>query len=169
MPNKTIYVSDGDIQLFEEAKEIAGEALSSVISRALREYITRHTKKNQGMKEISIKVGRGNAEQEKRFVGSKIGDWRGFDDDQEWWMEAGIYLTQKNNWAIHLQTICKASLLLNKALWKASGDYLVDARSEDLLVGSTLKDFKGKIPTELYKTVESLIDKNEAPIEYLDI
>ena len=36
MGNKTIYVSEKDEVLFNRAKEIAGEALSSVIARALQ-------------------------------------------------------------------------------------------------------------------------------------
>ena len=51
MPNKTIYVSEQDVSLFEEAKDIAGGALSSVIARALREYVSKHQKKTQGMKQ----------------------------------------------------------------------------------------------------------------------
>lgn len=169
MPNKTIYVSDSDISLFNEAKEIAGEALSSVISRALREYVSRNAKKNQGMKEISVKVGKGSAEQEKRFLGSEMGNWQGFSDDHEWWMEGKIYSTQKGNWAVYTKVICKASLLLDRKNWKQSGDYLINPRRDELFVGKKLNDFKGKIPSELYDTLSSLINKEEAPIEYLDI
>ncbi|HEY4876569.1 MAG TPA: hypothetical protein VIH86_13410, partial [Puia sp.] len=57
MGNRTIYVSEKDESLFERAKEIAGEALSSVIARALREYVTRNEEKGKGMKEITVKIG----------------------------------------------------------------------------------------------------------------
>lgn len=169
MPNKTIYVSDSDTVLFEEAKEIAGEALSSVISRALREYVSRNTKKNEGMKEVSVKVGKGSAVQEKRFVGSERGNWQGFSDDHEWWMEGKIYFTQKRNWAVYTKVICKASLLLDKKSWKQSGDYLLNPRRDELFIGIKLNDFKGKIPSGLCETLSSLINKEEVPIEYLDI
>src|SRR4029079_834408 len=39
VPNKTIYVSDGDLKLFARAQELAGGNLSAAISRALRRYV----------------------------------------------------------------------------------------------------------------------------------
>src|SRR6185312_11227688 len=98
MPNKTIYVSQEDASLFEQAKELAGEALSSVIAIALREYVTRHQQRAKGMKEVTLRVGNTNAESEKKFVGSERGNWQGFSDDKVWWMQASIYSTQKGNW-----------------------------------------------------------------------
>src|SRR5262249_55098524 len=144
MGNKTIYVSEKDEKLFEEAKSIAGEALSSVISRALREYITRNSEKAKGMKEISVKVGKENAQQEKRFVGYSLGKWSGFSDDEVWWLEAQIYKTQKGSIAVLLQTVAKATLLTNPSLWKASGDYLINVKKSELFVGKTAQELKGK-------------------------
>lgn len=169
MPNKTIYVSEQDVTLFEKAKEIAGEALSSVISIALREYVAKHEKKAQGMKEISVRIGKSEAEREVRFVGVESGKWQGFDDSKEWWMQATIYRTQKSNWAVHLVTVSKATLLTNRRAWKASGDYLIDARNAVLHIGVTPKDFEKLLPLELHKTLVQLMDKNEKPVEYLDI
>src|SRR5487761_902263 len=102
MGNKTIYVSDKDESLFNRAKEIAGEALSSVIARALREYVSRHEEKEKGMKEISVKIGQSNSQREQRFIGQEVGKWSGFSDDKVWLMDAKIYRTQKENWAILL-------------------------------------------------------------------
>jgi EXLDI family protein len=169
MPNKTIYVSENDVSLFEEAKTIAGEALSSVISRALREYVTRNKKRAEGMKEISLSVGTPGAESEKRFTGKLIDNWNGFSTDKQWLMKAGIYRTQKGNWVIYLTTEAKASLLLDKRAWKRSGDYLVDSRKSEMVVGKELKDFTKKIPQTLLDTLKNLIEKDEKPIEYLDI
>ena len=39
MPNKTIYVSDGDLKLFQRAQELAGGNLSAAISKALRRFV----------------------------------------------------------------------------------------------------------------------------------
>lgn len=169
MPNKTIYVSDSDIALFDEAKQIAGEALSSVISRALKEYIARNTKKQQGMREVSIKVGKPGAEREIRFVGVKVGDWNGFSDDKVWLLSATIYQTQKGKWAIYLATNSKASVLTDRRSWKESGDYLIDPRQSELLIGESESEFKNKVPKELYSLLVSLTQKEELPVEYLDI
>lgn len=169
MPNKTIYVSEKDASLFDEAKDIAGEALSSVIVRALREYVSRHQEKAKGMKDVVVKVGSHIAEREQRFVGQKIGDWKGFDDAKEWYMSATIYQTQKGNIAVHLVTICKASLLTNSKEWKKTGDYLVDARSAELIVGQNSEDFVGKMPSSLLDIVKEVATREEKPVEYLDI
>jgi EXLDI family protein len=169
MGNKTIYVSENDELLYEKAKEIAGEALSSVIARALREFVSRHQEKEKGMKEISLKVGKEKAEREMRFVGTKLGEWTGFSDDKEWWLKGTIYKTQKGNFAIYLITVCKASLLTNPGHWKMSGDYLVNSKSSDLIVGKNSKELEDKLPKELLVSLENYLKKDEQPIEYLDI
>lgn len=169
MPNKTIYVSDNDAPLFEEAKNIAGTALSSVITQALKEYVTRQQKKAKGMQEVKILVGRADTEREQRFIGMKLGEWSGFSDDKEWWLSAKIYRTQKGNWAVHLITVCKASLLTNKRAWKENGDYLTNPRHAELFVGKDIHELKTKLPGELFAAVQELSEKDEKPIEYLDI
>ncbi|MBP6882545.1 MAG: EXLDI protein [Candidatus Levybacteria bacterium] len=169
MPNKTIYVSEKDASLFESAKEIAGEALSSVIVRALSEYVTRYQNKEKGMKEVSIKVGVDGAEREQRFIGSRIGEWSGFSDDKTWYLSATIFKTQKENWVIALETICKASLLTNKMEWKESGDYLTNPKKTELIVGKSPDELRDKLPEDLYLTFIEHAKHEESPVEYLDI
>lgn len=169
MPNKTIYVSEQDVPLFDEAKESAGEALSSVIARALREYVSKHQKKAQGMKEISVKVGSPHSQREQRFIGEEIGEWSGFSDDKVWLMAAKMYLTQKGKWAILLANTSKATLLTNPREWEKNAEYLENAEKTELIVGETITQLKGKLPHSLYATIEDLSKKHEAPIEYLDI
>jgi len=169
MPTKTIYVSEQDAPVFEEARQVAGETLSSIIARALREFLARQKQKESKLKEISVHIGSGNSEHEQRFYGTKLEDWRGFSDDQEWWLQASVYSTQKGNWAVLLTTVCKASLLTDKKRWKASGDYLLDSRRSDLFVGTKPEDLKGKIPTDLLYLVEDLASHGEAPVTFLDI
>lgn len=169
MPNKTIYVSDKDVPLFDRAKEIAGEALSSVLVRALREYVSRHEEKEKGIKEISIKVGYHNSEREQRFQGLKLGNWEGFSDDKDWWMNAAIYTTQKGNYAVHLVYVCKATLLTNKKEWIKKGDYLLNTRSSELLVGDTIDSFEKKVPESLLQTLRDVSKRYDSPVEYLDI
>lgn len=169
MPQKTIYVSESDVSLFEEAKRIAGKALSSVIATALKEYVSRNTEKVKKMQEISIKVGRRNSERETRFIGMQISKWSGFSTDRVWLMSAAIYKTQKENWAVNLITESKATLLTNKKAWHASGDYLIDVHQSDLIVGKKIEDFKNKLPETLYVMLTELMEKDEKPVEYLDI
>ena len=169
MPNRTIYVSEKDASLFEKAKEIAGEALSSVIVRALSEYIIRHQDKENGMKDVSVKVGIDGAEREQRFIGSRIGEWNGFSNDKVWFLKAVIYKTQKENWAVFLETVCKASLLTNKKEWKESGDYLLNPKKSELIIGKSPEELQSKLPKELYVSFMEHAKREENPIEYLDI
>ncbi|HUD45149.1 MAG TPA: EXLDI protein [Patescibacteria group bacterium] len=169
MPNKTIYVSEKDASLFEQAKEIAGEALSSVIVRALSEFVSRNQAKKKGMKEITVKVGKDSLEREQRFIGSWIGDWSGFSDDKQWYQKATIYRTQKENWAVLLETLYKASLLTNSKEWKESGDYLINPKRCDLLVGKSTEELKDKLPADLYYTLTEYAKHDENTVEYLDI
>lgn len=169
MGNKTIYVSENDEPLFNRAKDIAGEALSSVIARALREYVSRHEEKGKGMKEIAVKVGQHNSEREQRFVGQEVGKWNGFSDDKVWLMDAKIFRTQKGNWAILLRHTTKATLLTNPKEWSKNADYLAHSSATELIVGEKLEHLKNKLPKTLFSTLEDLATRFETPVEYLDI
>ncbi len=169
MGNKTIYVSEKDEQLFDRAKDLAGEALSTVIARALREFVSRHEKQAQGMKEITVKVGQLNSQREQRFVGQEIGKWSGFSDDKIWLMDAKIYRTQKGNWAILLHESAKATLLTNPKEWSKNADYLEQSKGTELLVGENLDTLKSKLPKSLFSTLQDLATRFENPVEYLDI
>src|SRR6266568_1689611 len=165
MSNKTIYVSDKDESLFDRAKEIAGEALSSVIARALREYISRHEEQAKGMKEIMVKVGQHNSAREQRFIGQSVGKWSGLSDDKIWLMEAKIYRTQKSNWAILLQQSAKATLLTNPKAWSKNAEYLEASKGTELIVGEDFTTLKNQLPKALYSTLEDLATRFESPVE----
>ena len=57
MPNKTIYVKDEDLGLFEEAERLGGDSLSSVIAEALRRFVATKKAEQQGMREHALTVG----------------------------------------------------------------------------------------------------------------
>lgn len=169
MGNRTIYVSEKDEPLFNRAKDIAGEALSSVISRALREYVARHEEKTKGMKEITVKIGHSTSLREQRFTGQEVGKWSGFSDDKVWLMDAKIYRTQKGNWAILLRQSTKATLLTNPKAWSKNAEYLEHSNGTELIVSESLANLKNKLPESLFSTLEDLTTSFETPVEYLDI
>lgn len=77
MPNKTIYVRDEDLPIFEQAEELGGDSLSAVIAEALRRFVDVKRAEAQGMKEITLEVGRvntrgGDDTRKIRFVGRKL-------------------------------------------------------------------------------------------------
>ncbi|WP_461369606.1 hypothetical protein [Candidatus Darwinibacter acetoxidans] len=57
MPNKTIYVRDEDISLFEEAERLGGDSLSGIITEALRRFVAVKRAEMFGMREHALPVG----------------------------------------------------------------------------------------------------------------
>ena len=62
MPNKTIYVADDDLPLFQRAQELSGSNLSATITRALRRLVELEEGKLEGYEEITVRVGPGAGE-----------------------------------------------------------------------------------------------------------
>jgi hypothetical protein len=65
MPNKTIYVREADVELWEEAERLAarsgtgvfGRSLSWLVADALRRYIEAEKRKEEGMETIEVPLG----------------------------------------------------------------------------------------------------------------
>jgi EXLDI family protein len=76
VPNKTIYVSDDDLQLYQRAQELAGGNLSAAIAGALRRYVDVEEGRREGFDEIIVRVGPGTGRGRKvRFTGVLLGEW----------------------------------------------------------------------------------------------
>ena len=87
MPNKTIYVRDEDVSLFEEAEKLGGDSLSSVIAEALRRFVATKKAEQQGMQEYTLSVGvlrsQGDDDTRKvRFVGRLLAEAEVLTDHQ---------------------------------------------------------------------------------------
>lgn len=74
MPNKTIYVSDSDLPLYERAQAVAGGNLSAAIVAAIRRYVELEEGRKQGFDEIVVRVGPGKG-RKVRFIGVLLGEW----------------------------------------------------------------------------------------------
>jgi len=74
VPNKTIYVSDGDLPVYQRAQELAGGNLSSAIAAALRRYVDVEEGRREGFDEIIVRVGPGKG-RKVRFIGVLLGEW----------------------------------------------------------------------------------------------
>ena len=75
VPNKTIYVSDGDLPIYQRAQELAGGNLSAAIAAALRRYVDVEEGRREGFDEITVRVGSGKARRKVRFTGVLLGEW----------------------------------------------------------------------------------------------
>ena len=74
MPNKTIYVSDGDLKLYQRAQELAGGNLSAAIATALKRYVDIQEGLREGFDDVVVRVGVG-AGRKVRFTGLLVGEW----------------------------------------------------------------------------------------------
>jgi len=73
--NKTIYLRDEDVAVWEKAKEIAGDKLSQVIVSALRQYVGENEAQKQGFERIVLEfqdAEKGHLPQKKAFYGRWI-------------------------------------------------------------------------------------------------
>ncbi len=76
MPNRTIYVADTDLPVFEKAQELAGGNLSATIAQALRRFVEAEEAKESGYEEVTVRVGKGRPYMQKQFRGRKLGTRR---------------------------------------------------------------------------------------------
>ena len=72
MPNRTIYVADADLPIFEKAQKLAGDNLSAAIVHALRIFVEKEEARSSGYKEITVKVGKGRPYFTKQFRGRPL-------------------------------------------------------------------------------------------------
>jgi hypothetical protein len=100
MPNKTIYVSDDDLPLYERAQALAGGSLSAAVSRALRSFVDSQESSEAGFQQVTVQVGSGRDRREQRFSGVLLGEWRHPTAERR--IERfRVYRTPKGKFALH--------------------------------------------------------------------
>lgn len=168
MPNKTIYVANDDQPVFDHAQNLAGDNLSSVIVRALKEFIARNESQAKGFKDITVQVGSKGMQREKHFRGRLVIKWSGPNLDEKSWLQARVYRTAKNNWAVELIRTPHPSSWRQRDYWQQTEFYNFNGATE-LLVFADLEEAKAKLPTPLLKLMHEAEEREVAPVEYLDI
>jgi EXLDI family protein len=77
MPNKTIYVSDRDLPLFEQAQSLAGGKLSAAIAQALGEYVrAAEVARLHQYDSHTVTVGPAGSRRKKRFTAVCLARWQ---------------------------------------------------------------------------------------------
>jgi len=175
MPNKTIYVADADLPLFERAQELAGGNLSAAIANALRQFVDEQEARTVG--EIILKVGRNSAYTQKRFQGRHIAKQSATAHSGSQSISYNVYLTAKGNYAVYIRESP------NWAQWGShrwrgrrgddedqwAGDDWWNERVARLEVYNSLEALKDNIPPDLYEVVAHASDGGGTGIEDLDI
>ena len=172
MPNKTIYVSDRDLPVYDRAQELAGGNLSKAISKALRKYVEAEEGRLAGYDEITLKVGVGPARKRRRqrFIGVQLGEWGRADA-----MRAEIYKVYRSKsgkFVIYTERTPDVKHDASETGWKkmiglGEQSWAVGTEEGILEVVDTLEQLKEKIPAELYEIVAATSEA--PPVEDLDI
>lgn len=176
MPNKTIYVADDDLPLYQRAQELSGGPLSAAITTALRRYVESEEGRKQGYDEIIVRVGPGLG-RKQRFSGVLLAQWeRSTNERTETYR---VYRTRSEKYVVHLER-SEAHIKggPDAAKWNTGwrawvGDWSADQiwtstpADSTLLVADTLDDLRELVPPELYEVVADLAD--QPAVEDLDL
>ena len=126
MPNRTIYIADADLAIYDEAQRLAGDNLSATIVKALKQYIETQTLAQHDLQEITIWVGRQSLTP-KRFVGQMLARGR-YSGSRTGWSEIlEVYLTRKGAIALHRRTLADTV-----AAWGETGEQWTAWRAANL-------------------------------------
>lgn len=170
MPNKTIYVADDDLPLFQRAQELVGGNLSGAVVTALKRFIELEEGKLEGFEEIVLRVGHNGARQ-VRFQGALLAEHRDAGDER---MEhVRVFRSRKNKFVLHEQYAKwseypeSENWLRDLKNWRRMLGIEHDWGDYTLTIVDTVEDLKGKISDLLYQRVSDIAE--HAPVEELDI
>jgi EXLDI family protein len=172
VPNKTIYVSDADLPVFQRAQELTGGNLSAAISKGLRRLVEVEEGRLEGFEEITVRVGVVPGRLQ-RFQGVQLADWnRTTADGQERYR---VYRTRTGRFAVHVARpegfVHSAGKDGELTGWRkhfsADQQWGQTPASATLEVFETFEALRAAVPAELAALVE--VHATEPEVEDLDI
>ena len=158
VPNKTIYVSDGDMPLYRRAQELAGDNLSAAISAALRRYVDVEEGRREGFDEVIVRVGPGKG-RKVRFTGILLGEW--VTSSSSRFDTFRVYRGRKGKFVLHIERSPDYTAVDREgkpAGWRGYlglGDisYGSAPAESTLEVVGSLEELRDRIPAQLYDMV----------------
>ena len=172
VPNKTIYVSDGDLPIYQRAQELAGDNLSAAISAALRRYVDVEEGRREGFDEFIVRVGPGKG-RKVRFTGVFLGEWLNTSYSRVETFR--VYRGRTGKYVLHVERSPDFSVL--NAEGKPAGwrgylgigeiSYGNTPGESTLEVIESLEELRAKIPPQLYDSVAGFA--KQPAVEDLDI
>ena len=168
VPNKTIYVSDGDLPVYDRAQELAGGNLSAAIAKALRRYVDVEDGRREGFDEITVRVGP-KAGRKVRFTGVLLGTWGNNTT------AVNVYRSRSGKFVIHTQRTADWTSRDAEGKpggwrsWLGLGDFSWVGSTGDstLEVVNTVDELREKLPPELFDLVA--LAAQQPVVEDLDI
>ncbi len=175
VPNKTIYVSDGDLPLYQRAQELAGGNLSSAIAKALRRWVDTSESLQGGFEEITVRVGVG-AGRKVRFVGVLVGEWVDAGSNRSGMPDAyRVYRGRSGKFVVHVErspdwwAVDAEGKPAGWRGWIGVGDVRYGSKPKEstLEVVDTLELLRDKVHAELFDMVSRAT--RQPTVEELDI
>ena len=172
MPNKTIYVSDGDLPLYQRAQELAGGNLSAAIARALRRDVDLEEGRQEGFDEITVRVGPGSG-RKMRFSGVLLGQWANSSSNR--YEVFRVYRSRTGKFVVHVERSADWTALDAEGRpggWRAflglgTSSWGGTPGESTLEVVDSLEALREKIPPQLYDMVAT--SAQQPAVEDLDI
>jgi EXLDI family protein len=173
VPNKTIYVSDGDLAIFDRAQELAGGNLSAAIAKALRRYVDLESGRREGFDEITVRVGPGG--RKVRFSGVLIGEWTNSSSSSSKWEVFRVYRSRTGKFVLHADRTAEFTMVDadgKPAGWRGylglgNVSYGSKPAESTLEVFDSLDQLRDRIPAQLYEMVAG--SARQPLVEDLDI
>lgn len=171
MPNKTIYVSDSDLPLFQRAQELAGGNLSSAITAALRKYVDLKDGRSEGYEEVTVHVGPAKGGRKQRFMGMLVGQWA----SPGWSQVYRVYRTRTGKFVLHsarspewASRDGEGNPVGGWRSWFGVGNltYTYTAGDSTLEVFDSLEQMRDRIPPQFYEMLATIANP---VVEDLDI
>lgn len=105
MPNKTIYVSEGDLPLFDRAQELCGGNLSGAIAAAVREYADAAEQViRRQYRTVTVQVGPPGGRRRQRFTAVLLAEWPQPSDAGGLVGMFSAFLTVRERYAVYRRT-----------------------------------------------------------------
>ena len=172
MPNKTIYVSDGDLPLYQRAQELGGDNLSAAIAAALRRYVEVEDGRREGFDEIIVRVGPGKG-RKVRFTGVLLGEW--MDTTHSRIETTRVYRSRTDKFVVHIERSPDFTMVNDEgkpAGWRGylgigNVAYGMAPEEATLEVVDSLDELRVRIPIALYDIVAA--SAQQPAVEDLDI
>ncbi len=173
MPNKTIYVSDGDLPIYQRAQELAGDNLSAAIAAALRRYVDVEEGRREGFDEIIVRVGPGKG-RKVRFIGVLLGEWVNTSPSRVETFR--VYRGRTGKFVLHVERSPDYTMVDGEgkpAGWRAhlgldwNVSYGTKPGESTLEVVESLDELRERIPPQLYDMVAG--SAQQPAVEDLDI